>query len=90
MNSDKVHYSIRNNYRQTTGVELYEKYCLKCHGVKGNKGFPRARKLTKSKLKDSATFYIIQKGKRSMPSFDKLLTKSEIENLVHYIKHFKK
>lgn len=76
--------------QEKAGEKLYIQFCLRCHGLKGNEGFPKAKKLTKNKRNNIATINIIQKGKQSMPPFEKTLTELEIKMLAEYIKHFKK
>lgn len=78
-----------STFQHINGEKLYLTHCSRCHGIKGNKGFPKAKKLNKSNVIDTTAFNFIQKGKRIMPSFENKLTELEINTLIEYIKGFR-
>jgi mono/diheme cytochrome c family protein len=84
---------------QTSGKELFEKNCAKCHGEDGQaktfRGkFTHARNLTtadfQSDTSDEQIADAIRTGPKAMPSFEKKLTADEINALVQYVRTLKK
>jgi len=84
---------------QTSGKELFEKNCAKCHGSDGEaktfRGkFTHARNLTtadfQSNTSDEQIADAIRTGPKAMPSFEKKLSADEINALVQYVRTFKK
>ncbi len=69
----------------SSGKELFEKKCAKCHGKDGTKGAFGAKNLKQSRLDDAAILSIIVEGKKRMPSF-KSFTSGQNNSLVSYIK----
>jgi len=80
-------------------TSTYHDKCASCHGKDGRgktlKGkLSHARDLTSSEWQNDVTderiFNSISNGKGKMPSFKKKLTDAQIEELVAYVRHFKK
>jgi cytochrome c6 len=75
---------------KTTGKELFEGNCAKCHGADGTRGKWGAKNLQLSTLSDDELFTIVSTGKRMMPAWNQRLTKVEIERVIDYIKTLRK
>ncbi len=77
----------------------WTKHCAKCHGEDG-KGQTSAGKRLKAKdytdprvqasFKDAEAFKITKEGKNRMRGYAQLLTDQEINDLVAYVRKFKK
>jgi cytochrome c6 len=83
---------------QAKGGELYKSKCASCHGPDG-KGETSAGKALKVKdlaadetqnMHDSELKTLIETGKGKMPAYKGKLTNQEIEDLVQFIRTFKK
>jgi mono/diheme cytochrome c family protein len=83
------------------GNELFQQYCVGCHGPDGRGGrkdgfMPRPQNLTKKgyidELPDEYLFTVISKGGEGvnksgyMPSFGKKFSSEDIENLIAFIR----
>ncbi len=72
------------------GKTLFEKNCVRCHGVDGTKQSWGVKNLQMSKLDSMATIQTVQNGQKRMPAFKKKLNDSEIREIFSYLKTFKK
>lgn len=70
-------------------VELYNTHCKRCHGSKGERGFPLAKRLDRSQLDSIKAMRIITAGTSRMPSFKRTLNHQEIASMAGYIQTFK-
>jgi cytochrome c6 len=83
------------------GNELFQRYCVGCHGPDGRGGrkdgfMPRPQNLTKKgyidELPDEYLFTVISKGGEGvnksgyMPSFEKTFSSENIEDLIAFIR----
>jgi len=66
------------------GQVLYQKNCVRCHGANGRRGLNGAHDLTKSNLNAFGRTYLVTNGMGKMPSFKKVLTPAQIEQVVAY------
>ncbi len=91
--------SARANSSLSGSVELYNLYCVTCHGRDGRaqtrKGrSTRARNLADGAWQDRATderiFNVVSNGKGKMPAFGKKLSEGETDSLVQYVRSLKK
>lgn len=93
---------MKNPYKglgddQWTGRILFAKHCKLCHGKKG-RGDGSGAKLLETpvanfnapafrKQSDGSIFYKIKKGRKEMPSFEKVITEDEdLWMLINYIR----
>jgi mono/diheme cytochrome c family protein len=78
------------------GKVIYDKYCRRCHGLKGDGKGSSAKKLRKKPqdFTDKKTMFVrsrndlfnqIKKGSKPMPAFDNQLTDEEIWSVVDYL-----
>lgn len=76
------------------GKKVYEKKCVSCHGADG-KGNAKMEQMLKIKIPtlagaaakpDSELLKFVAEGKKPMPSFQKSLSKDELEAVVRYTK----
>ncbi|MEZ4827293.1 MAG: SirB2 family protein [Bacteroidia bacterium] len=72
------------------GKALYERNCIVCHGAAGNLQGSGAKDLTITQLDANAMKTLIQKGKNSMPSYEKLYSEQETDAVIRYIQQLKK
>lgn len=70
--------------KPTTGAELYETYCTRCHGDDGKKGYKGAEDLTVADLDLEYTIEQIKYGEGQMPAFFKKISEEEIKLLAEY------
>jgi mono/diheme cytochrome c family protein len=83
----------------SNGQSLYKKNCLSCHGKTGLGNGVKARTLqtfpgdlTSDEYQsetDGEHFYKSKFGKDEMPSYEKVLTDTEIWEIVNYMRTFK-
>jgi cytochrome c6 len=81
-----------------SGKELFEKYCVMCHGADGSSntsvgkstGAKDLRSAEAQKMTDAQIFTLIDKGKDNMPPFGDSLRKAEINSLVAYVRKLQK
>lgn len=66
------------------GLVIFQKNCQRCHGKDGRLGLNGAHDLTKSNLNAFGRTYLVTNGMRKMPSFSKILTASQIAQVVDY------
>ena len=74
----------------TSGKNIFEAKCQRCHGNDGTKGLFGAKNLQASRLENIELTAIISKGKRGMPRWEKKLSQTEIESVAAYIKSLRK
>jgi mono/diheme cytochrome c family protein len=76
------------------GKKVYEKKCAACHGADG-KGNAKMEKALNAKIPplaaaaektDAELLKLVSEGKKPMPSFQKGLSKDELEAVVHFAK----
>src|SRR5688572_16345867 len=74
----------------SSGKEIFENKCARCHGDDGTKGRWGAKNLQKSRLDNEELIRIVSKGKNLMPSWEKRLSKEELNNVSGYVKGLRK
>jgi cytochrome c6 len=67
-----------------SGVAIFKKNCVTCHGADGKLGLNGAKDLTQSMLTVEERIPIITKGKNLMTPFEKMLTPEEIQAVAQY------
>jgi cytochrome c6 len=80
------------------GADIYKTKCSACHGSHGAGDTMIGKNLKLRSLaspevqkqSDEDLFTIVSKGKNRMPSFDRKLSKDQIEDLVKHIRSLKK
>jgi mono/diheme cytochrome c family protein len=87
-----------NDASLARGEALYVKECLSCHGAKGKGDGPAARELekhpgdlTSPKLReqsDGALFWKLTRGRKPMPSVEKIFTEEDRWQVINYIRTF--
>jgi cytochrome c6 len=70
----------------STGRDLFEINCARCHGSDGARGRWGARNLRKSSLSDGSIAQQIRQGRGIMPAFGNKLKPEEIAAIVQYVK----
>lgn len=73
-----------------SGKELYDKYCVKCHGEDGTREKHKAKNLKYSRIADTSIASMVRNGKKTMPSYRKKLTEAEIRAIVRHTKTLRK
>ena len=79
------------------GEKLYDKYCMKCHGVSGGGAGPSAHGFSTNprqlwawhnadKAADPYLFWMITNGRTDMPPWGVILSENDRWDLVNYIK----
>lgn len=69
------------------GKEVYNTYCLICHGANMVNTGARAYDLRKFPLNAKSRFVtVVKKGKRQMPAWGDVLTGEQVEDLWAYVK----
>jgi mono/diheme cytochrome c family protein len=80
------------------GQKIFEEKCVKCHGKDGSGNTNFGKSLRASDLrsadvqkKSDADFYLqIDKGKKNMPPFGTSLDKTQIDDVIAYVRQFGK
>ena len=76
------------------GHAIYEKHCVECHGISGEGNGPSAKIIglkpanLKKVAKDLSNHYLafqIETGSPTMPSWEDVLTESDLWDLTHYL-----
>ena len=75
---------------KSAGQSLFENNCTACHGTDGKLCALGAKNLSTSQLTTDEVIKIIATGKNSMPSFNNMLNKSEMEAVSNYVQTLKK
>ena len=76
--------SAPNQADLTEGKEIYKKYCVACHGEKGELALNGAKKFPESTLSVEERALIITNGRNMMTPFKELLSKEKIEAVAAY------
>lgn len=71
------------------GKEIYNTYCVACHGKNGNLGASGAKNLQESTMSLEERIEIITNGKKIMSPFKHVLEENEIEAVARYIENLK-
>lgn len=71
--------------QESTGKEIFEKNCAKCHGKDGTKRLLGAKNLQKSILTTTENYEIIVNGKGKMPSWKEKLSTEQINQVIEYL-----
>jgi cytochrome c6 len=66
------------------GEEVYQKYCVLCHGSDGKLAINGAKDITISQLTREERITLIREGKGLMTPFEGILSQDEIEAVVSY------
>ena len=66
------------------GQLIFQKNCVRCHGLDGRLGLNGAHDLTKSNLNAFGRTYLVTNGMGKMPAFAKTLTPAQIEQVAAY------
>ena len=66
------------------GKEIYEKYCVACHGKNGELALNGAKKFPESTLGVEERVLVISNGRNMMTPFKEILTKEEIDAVAAY------
>ena len=77
--------SFNNENQESTGKEIFEKNCAKCHGKDGTKRLLGAKNLQKSVLTTTENYEIITNGKGKMPSWKEKLSTEQINQVIEYL-----
>jgi mono/diheme cytochrome c family protein len=91
---------VQSEAGNKTGLALYTKNCVSCHGKTGLGNGVKVASLRNSpgdlskrefqNLTDGEIFYRIKTGKEEMPKFEGKLLDEEMWNVVNYLRSFKK
>lgn len=82
--------TLSAQHTESSGKQIFEKHCSKCHGKTGTRGLFGAKNLQISILDDQKLLQIIISGKRIMPSWRKRLSAEEIQIVMGYVKTLRK
>lgn len=77
--------SFNKENQESTGKEIFEKNCAKCHGKDGTKRLLGAKNLQKSVLTTTENYEIIANGKGKMPSWKEKLSTEQINQVIEYL-----
>lgn len=79
------------NIKELSGKEVYESWCISCHGSKGNLGISGAADLSVAQASIEENIYTITNGSQSgkMTPFKGLLNEKEIDAVAQYIESLK-
>ncbi len=67
-----------------TGKEIYQAYCVNCHGVDGKLAAIGAIDLSRSGLSKEGRVEIIKNGRVTMMGFQDVLTSEQIDSVASY------
>ena len=73
-----------NSEEPITGKDIYQVYCVNCHGVDGRLATNAAIDLSQSRLPMDGRLEIIQNGRVTMMGFTGVLTESQIDSVAQY------
>jgi cytochrome c6 len=85
-----ININFTQSNQLSTGREIYEKNCAKCHGKDGSKKSFGVKSLQKSQLSSTETLEIITNGNGKMPNWKEKLSIQEIEQVSEYIDTLRK
>ncbi len=77
--------SFNKENQESTGKDIFEKNCAKCHGKDGTKRLLGAKNLQKSVLTTTENYEIIANGKGKMPSWKEKLSTEQINQVIEYL-----
>ena len=80
---------VESVVRIDKGKILYKKYCVLCHGAKGDMGASGAYDLTTTKLDLNQKIEVIRKGRNTMTAFEKVLSDEDIRSVAEYTEKFR-
>lgn len=66
------------------GKVIFEKYCVACHGKKGELGMNGAKKFTASTMSVGERILVIKEGRNMMTPFKGMLKEEEIKAVAAY------
>lgn len=72
-----------------SGKEVYDTYCVACHGADGKMAFSGATDLSASTLDLDTRILQITYGKGVMNAFKKIISEEEIKNVAIYIEELR-
>lgn len=72
-----------------TGKEIYQAYCVNCHGVDGRLAANGAIDLSRSGLSMEGRIEIINNGRVTMMGFEDVLTQEQIDSVAVYTMQLK-
>lgn len=67
-----------------TGKEIYQAYCVNCHGVDGRLATNGAIDLSRSGLPMEGRIEIIKNGRVTMMGFEDVLSQNQIDSVAMY------
>lgn len=84
-----------------TGRDIYRSRCAPCHGPQGRGNGPAAAALNprptdftvaaqRQTTTDSAVAEVIERGRRGMPAFGRMLTHTQVDSLVAHLRTFRR
>lgn len=76
--------------KEINGGDIYNRYCVSCHGKDGKMGISGAKDLSISPLTLEEKISVISYGRGGMMPYKDLLSKEEIEAVAQFIKKLKK
>jgi len=91
----KISQFIFDTDLQVQGQNIYENYCISCHGNPGETDFvkmipspgdPASEQFQIQK--DGSLFYKVRSGRGSMPGFEDILSEDEIWSIIAYMRSF--
>lgn len=77
------------NYKAMNGKQVYDMYCVACHGADGKMAFSGAKDLSLSTLSLEERMLQISHGKGVMNAFKGVITEEEIKNVAIYIEELR-
>lgn len=76
--------------KEINGGDIYNHYCVSCHGKDGKMGVSGAKDLSISPLTLEEKISVISYGRGGMMPYKDLMSKEEIEAVAQFIKKLKK
>lgn len=78
-----------SNTETAAGKEVYNTYCIACHGADGKLKLNEAPDLTLSKMTLEERIENINKGGSMMPAFSEVLSEEQIRSVATYLDELK-
>ena len=66
------------------GSDIYRARCSRCHGADGGGGIGASLRGVADRLSDAEQLDVVVNGRNQMPSFNAVLSESDIEAVVRY------
>ena len=84
--------SSENSPKEISGKEVYNQWCVICHGENGNANIGGAKDLSTSSLSDDEKTHIIINGSENklMRGFKNDLSEQELRSLLNHLETLKK